>query len=220
MIRRLRLKIKSFILWGLFNYRKIAKMLMSVFMCFALLLVIGVLKDNYRQRIQIQAKVESLFIAWNSKNIEEIAEISQTTPERFIIETGFENNQDIHNIIEEHMSEPRRRNRGLPVRRRFGAAHGRADVLRGHRGPARRQHPVHAHADHPPPVSGLCGVLQPRSGPEAHRLQPAPAHPHHDRGDVGVLAACFGVERAREKPSGDKAELLRKKGKQETKKIS
>lgn len=103
MIRGLKLKIKSFILWGLFNYKKIAKMLMSVFMCFALLLVIGVLKDNYRQRIQIQAKVESLFIAWNNKNIEEIAEISQTAPERFIIETGFENNQDIHNIIEEHI---------------------------------------------------------------------------------------------------------------------
>ena len=72
-------------------------------MCFALLLVIGVLKDNYRQRTQIQAKVESLFIAWNNKNIDEIAEISQTAPERFIIETGFENNQDIHNIIEEHI---------------------------------------------------------------------------------------------------------------------
>ena len=103
MISRLRIKIKSLILWGLFNYRKIAKMMLSVFMCFLLLLVIGMLKDNYRQRTQIHERIECLFTAWNSRNFQEIGEISQATPESFIIETGFENNQDIHNIIEEHI---------------------------------------------------------------------------------------------------------------------
>lgn len=57
-----------------------------------------------------------------------------------------------------------------------------------HHRPARRQHPLHPHADRPSPVPGLCRVLQPRPGLQAHLLQSAPEDHHHDRRDMGLLA--------------------------------
>lgn len=73
------------------------------FSCFLLLTGISLSKENYVFRNDINQTLKTLEKSWNNQDLEKVSSIAETTKESFIIETGFENNDDIQDIIQAHL---------------------------------------------------------------------------------------------------------------------
>lgn len=73
------------------------------FSCFLLLTGVSITKENYIFRKNINKTLNTLEKSWNNQDLEKVSSIAETTKESFIIETGFENNDDIQYILHSHL---------------------------------------------------------------------------------------------------------------------
>lgn len=86
-----------------YNSSQIKKGICIFLGCFLILNSISLIKDNYEYRRQIHNELNTLTELWNKKDISQVSQIAKTSPESFLIETGFENTEDIYKIIETHI---------------------------------------------------------------------------------------------------------------------